>query len=135
MLKILFIDDDIRSQIDTLDILKMEGFDVVYASHIKEAITLAEKYNNSISAIVLDIMMPTQGIFSLQETQGGRRTGILLYQKYLKPLLPNIPVIVLTALTDQSILSEIRKELCVKSILYRPITVKEIIREIKKNIE
>ena len=134
MIKILFIDDDRRSADHISAILNEEGYEVIFVSSPMEAIKAVEKYGSDIALIVLDLMMNPAELPDEFDTDGGIKTGLVLYQKNLKKLIPNTPVIVMTAIGSITILKETKKEEMVFEILHKPVNIFELERCIDKAI-
>ena len=96
MKRILLLDDNIYEYKKAIDILRSQ-YDVSASSYIQ---TIRHKLMNSIDydLIVLDIMIPTLGLFDSEETSDGLRTGLVFYEKEIKPL--QIPVLFWSWNTD-----------------------------------
>lgn len=88
MKKILIIDENINDYKNFINELKSE-YKVEDVGYIQTARYKLKKFNFDL--IILDIMMPTLGLFSLKKTSDGLRTGFVYYEEELKKL--NIPVL------------------------------------------
>ncbi len=102
---ILWVDDDLESSIASyIDELEEDGYDVIKASNSAEMWDQVEKNSQSISLILMDIMLPTGGDLSSSETKGGMITGLVLLEKLKsKGIIPATPVIIFTILSDQEV--------------------------------
>ena len=100
MKKILFIDDDMRRMQWRIKYLELEGYEIVKAETVGEALEKAKLLKSEIGLVILDIMMPGNGIFKKEETQGYTRTGRLILNR-IKEILPSIPIIILTIVEDE----------------------------------
>ncbi len=85
-------------------VLKRKGYEVVRCYTVDEAIAFARSNPPSVDAIILDLMMPAGEAFRNEDTEGGLKTGVLLYRELRKDL-PNAPVLVLTNYPQPEILS------------------------------
>jgi DNA-binding response OmpR family regulator len=112
MKNILLVEDDINLKESIKNILTNEGFKVVIASTLKEAVL---QMNNDINLVVMDWMLPDgQGIDLLRE----------LRKKY------NTPVIMLTARTDL-IDKVLGLETGANDYITKPFEVRELIARIR----
>jgi predicted nucleotide-binding protein len=98
--KILFVDDDRFLSIVYVDALRDEGYEVVEASGVDSAISLAR--DRDFDAVILDIMLPPGRSFTNLETQGGFKTGIALARR-LREMLPAAGIVALTMSTDPEV--------------------------------
>ena len=89
MRKILLLDENIYDYKNEIDILKSQ-YDVDAVGYIETANYMLKR-SVDYDLIVLDIMMPTLGLFSNEETFDGLKTGLVYYEKEIQPL--NIPVL------------------------------------------
>ncbi len=90
--KVLIAEDDSAQQNILKKILSKKGFEVITADNGKEALDIILQENCNIDIVLLDMMMP---IMSGQD---------VLDQLLAKEITPELPVIVLTALTDPEIM-------------------------------
>lgn len=86
---ILIVDDEATQRRLLENIVKREGYEVQLADSGEMAFTIVQHDKNSISAVILDFSMPGM-------------SGIELLQK-LRPLKPNLPVIMLTSHSSLSV--------------------------------
>lgn len=92
---ILLVDDNILPMQFYVKALQDAGFEVKQCLNPDEALEFTKKEKSRIKAIILDIMMPHGKTYNSKETNGGLKTGTLLYDS-LKTLCPSTPIIVLT---------------------------------------
>jgi PleD family two-component response regulator len=85
MKKILLIDENVLDYKNDIDVLESE-YKVEAVGFIDTARYLLKR--NKYDLIVLDIMMPTLGLFDshLEETADGLKTGLVYYEYELKQL-------------------------------------------------
>ena len=88
--KILLIDENVLDYENDINVLKTE-YDVEAIGYIDTASYLLLEKKIKYDLIVLDIMMPTFGLFDLKETSDGLKTGLVFYEKKLKKL--DLPVL------------------------------------------
>ncbi len=115
--RIVWVDDEIETSIlepyveefidNGIDIIKVKNVDGLMGVLKKEA-------QDSLSAILVDIIMPP-GHLNYSETKGGLRTGIVVLNEILKEnALRNIPKVVVSNVDDANV-----DEFCQKhEILY-----------------
>ena len=84
--------------------LRWKGYEVVRCYTVDEAIAFARSNPPTVDAIILDLMMPAGEAFRNEDTEGGVKTGVLLFHALRKDL-PNAPVLVLTNYPRSEILS------------------------------
>ena len=77
--EILFIDDLSKENNNYISVLET-AYDVdvtAFISTARKKLQKPERYG----LIVLDIMMPTLGLFTEEETEDGLKTGLVYYEK------------------------------------------------------
>ncbi len=94
---IIFVDDEPRL-IDAY-IRELEfGYEVQHLSNINNLLNLLKQKSKQIKLLILDIMMPPGNILSLENTQHGLKTGLLLYETIRKDN-SQLPIIIFTNVT------------------------------------
>jgi len=130
MKKVLFIDDDIDTeQMESIiDILLYEGIKVTPISDLeylqKNMVTLISEHD----LIVLDILMPPQEAYSLDDSVDGSITGLLVL-KDIRDKFQNIPIIILSVKQKFESQNELSKY-NINAILEKPVRAFELIKEI-----
>lgn len=123
MKKILIIDDDLRHDKMMSYLLLSKGFDVTYALSGQEAIEkLRLKVVERPDIILMDIMMP-------------QMDGFETFKEIRKePNLKDIPIIMLTALSDPQ---NMEKAIAIGAADYieKPFSPSDVIARIKKVVE
>lgn len=129
---ILIIDDEkARMQINQQYLEKL-GYKVLLFDSIKEAREFVKLKYNIIDAIILDMMMPTDGIYSKEETDVGLLTGSVFYRSFRKENGNEKLVIIYTALNRPELLAQLNKEKnCI--VLKKNQSIFEVVKELKKN--
>lgn len=79
--KILLIDDKFDYHWESIEFLK-KSYDVDVVSYLDTALFNLAHYKRY-QLIILEMMMPTQGAYTKQETNDGFRTGLVFYEKEL----------------------------------------------------
>ena len=129
-LKILWVDDDIPRMISLHEMMAYEGHDVTPASSAEEAIWIIEQRGGEFDVVLLDIMMPAGAAFAGQDTDGGRKTGLLLLAR-IRKTLPDTPVVVASVVREQAIRDEALR-LGVKEWLQKPTLPSEVLATIDR---
>jgi CheY-like chemotaxis protein len=109
MTKILLIDDDIQAMRYYVETLEAAGFDVTQCTGPDSALQVLRDTTTPVSAVLLDIMMPPGDAYRRQNTQEGLTTGLFLLED-LRRLRPNLPVVVLTNVSNRDTLQRIPRD-------------------------
>jgi CheY-like chemotaxis protein len=135
MKKILYIDDeaDQEKMASKFEILKEEGIGVVPVAKVKDVLPTLSNLRDSIDLIVMDMIMPSEEFYTLEETDGGASTGFRLLVD-IRNRYKNIPIIILSVRRRESSDSEILSQYGVSGYLEKPITGSELARFIKKTM-
>lgn len=98
MKKILLVSHKILDMRNFIFQLKMkyEVSDVAYLNTALYNLKKSEKYG----LIIIEIAMPPQNLYTLKETADGARTGLVFYERIIKPL--GIPTIFWSRSDDYS---------------------------------
>ncbi len=93
---ILFIEDKLVDLSDFVEALEKYG-KVYKAIGVRQARNYLSKHPKEINFdfIILDIMMPPEGLYELDQSEDGKATGILFYHDYID--IKDIPTIAFTA--------------------------------------
>lgn len=100
--KIVWIDDDIDTSIlrPYVDEFEENDFEIVKLESIDNLLPFLKEEANTISAILVDIIMPPLHL-DFKETRGGLRTGLVVLKNIKKEKsLNEIPLIVVTNVDD-----------------------------------
>lgn len=104
MRTILFVDDEPNSTLALRMLLESKGFRCVSLTNMTDGLKFLEKEN--VSALVSDIMMPSGDSFPEIDSS---ETGFHFVYKVRK-LFPNIGIICLSVIGDQSKIIDLKKE-------------------------
>lgn len=94
---IIFVDDEPRLIDAYIRELKFD-YEVMHLSDINNLLNILEQKSKEIKLLILDVMMPPGNILSLNKTQHGLKTGLLLYEKIRKNN-SQLPIIIFTNVT------------------------------------
>lgn len=134
--RVLFVDEEDWSVTPYFDKLRDQRIAVDHAMGVDEAIySLGEK---KYDLLILDIMMPPGKMIGLDVEP--REAGVELLRKIRRNDLPDmktspaVPVIVLTAVTDQKILDALR-EFHVKELFQKPAKFDNLIDKVLSSLK
>lgn len=101
--KILLVDDDVEHTFGIEQRLKIDGFNVERATNAKQAWEMLQSRREKYHGVIIDIMLPSDGLFSYDETDQDLKTGILLCEKIKQELGNDLKIIGLTNHRDDKI--------------------------------
>ena len=128
---ILMIDEEKRRMSTLQESLEELGYKVTFIDNVDTAYEFVASHQNSISAIILDIMMPWGESFSSEETKNGLLTGYMLLKKFRENISNIIPIIVYTAVNDPLLFKSINKEPnC--TVFHKPESLSKIVTELQR---
>ena len=78
-MRVLFVDDDYITIASIVDHLRLLGHDVEIADGTLEAVDRLSDV--AYDLLLLDVMLPPEGVFTLGETAEGRYTGLRLLER------------------------------------------------------
>ena len=127
---ILFIDDD-RRLADVLgEYFAAEGgWEILHAYGPKEALEIVEHQPPELELVLLDIMMPPEGVFDAGRSDYGQSTGVLLLEKLRARLGESVPIVILSARQD---LGWLLTEGKVEGYLLKTLTPDELVQGIRE---
>lgn len=108
-MRMLFIDDEERRMMPVVEELKFAGHDVIFKAQVDSAVELINNQNEEFDLVVIDVSMPPGQKFQAEDTYGGARTGIHLYN-LLRIARPKVKIIVLTNVADRGVEEHFRRE-------------------------
>ncbi len=106
---IVIVDDDPFYLRGLAEQFEAKEWEIVTFSSAEDALSYFEKRTVPISAVVLDIMMPSGQAFGTIVTHGGFRTGQIL-AKRIRQYHPTLPIVVLTNSGDPELANWFRKQ-------------------------
>jgi CheY-like chemotaxis protein len=130
MKRVLYVDDetDRESFQSTLDTLRGRGIDVKAIGNVREVLPFLEAEGRTLVAVVLDVFMPTHGMYTPAESDRGMRTGLLLLRD-IRQRYANLPIILVSVLAEETAEEWIRVH-NVAAYFTRPVLAGDIARAI-----
>jgi DNA-binding NtrC family response regulator len=126
MHNILYIDDESGTERfkSKVELLADRGYRVIPVTTVDAVGPALYEHGSSISAVVLDILMPPLDVYSLEETNDGTTTGLSVLRD-LRERVPDMPVIIVSVKPKAESASVIAK-FGVTSYLQRPVLASAI---------
>lgn len=127
---ILWIEDDFGLDETLGDWLRYEaGWEVLHAAGPKEGLVMLEQNLARIKLILLDIMMPPEGVVDNVRSDYGKDTGLLLIEKINKITEQRKPIVILSA--RQGNLGDLATDSAVRVRLEKTLGLEAIVQGIK----
>lgn len=101
-MKILFIDDERRRMAYVVEELQYAGYEVLFQDDVDSALAFLRDLSERFDLVVLDISMPPGTEFKFEDTDGGSRTGMALYDT-IRSLRPFLKIVVFTNVSDRRV--------------------------------
>lgn len=97
MKKVLYIDDEVDTEkmASKFEIMAEQGIEVIKVENVESALPMIEKNLSDIGLIVLDVIMPPEDYYTLEETNGGTTTGFRLLQD-IRNKYEQIPILIVS---------------------------------------
>ncbi len=132
MIKVLYIDDEADSEkmASKFDLMRHRGIDVIKVTRVTDVLHEIEKHRSEIKLLVLDIIMPPEDRYSLEETNKGTDTGIRVLQD-IREHYKNLPILIVSIRRTQG-LEKIVDEYNVADILEKPVSASHVATTIKR---
>src|SRR5882762_3523780 len=108
-MRIMFIDDERRRMRVYIEELQDAKHEVLLQDNVDEALEILRKATECFDLIVLDVSMPSGKEYKFEDTNGGSRTGLVLYDT-IRHLQPDLKIIVFTNVSDRGVAERFRKE-------------------------
>ena len=105
---IILVDDE-RGADFYVDEMKRLGLPVKYFGSVDEAWDFLEHTRKRLEIAILDLMMPPGTLFSLDDTEEGRLTGLHFY-RLIRTKFPDCPVFLLTNLAHPAVQDAARSD-------------------------
>lgn len=131
MATILLVDDEKLPMAYYVKALVNKGFEVKQFLSPDSAFEFINKVKPKIDAIIIDIMIFPGEKYKDVDTQEGLITGTFLY-KDLERIYPNVPVIVLTNVTNEETLDKLNENELLKVVQkldYPPFAFADLVNE------
>lgn len=100
MIRVLYIDDEANSErmASKFELMRGKGIEVVPVCRVGDVLTTLTSIRDSLDVIILDLIMPPEDIYELDETEGGSLTGLRLLAD-IRHQVPKMPVIIVSVRT------------------------------------
>ncbi len=129
-MKIMWIDDDPYNLESSKELLELYGMEIDFITNYEDALDILRKENARYSIIIMDVMMPPQNFFNVQETDDGRRTGILLIPEIRKTY--SGPILLYSVLRNTKLIDAVLRSDERIAYLRKPERIENIIAKINK---
>jgi CheY-like chemotaxis protein len=103
--RILLIDDDRFAMSYVTKALQESGYEVTQKCTVSDAIEYMKMYSQSIDGVILDVILPT-GLPDVEKNEGEERSGGLSVFEYLQSAHPGIPILILSNITNGTLLRQ-----------------------------
>lgn len=132
MKKVIYIDDEVTTEkmLSRFEILASQGIEIIQVDNIYDALPIIRKNISTVGLIILDIIMPPEDYYTLEETNGGSTTGLRLL-KDIRIEFATIPVMIVS-IRRRKVIDDLVKEFNVVEYLEKPISTAEIAKSIKR---
>lgn len=108
-MKVMFIDDEARRMDLYVEHLTDLGHEVIFQASVDAALAALTGLNQPPDLVVLDVSMPPGRTFKYEDTLGGSRTGLPLYDK-IRGLWPELKIVAFTNVPDERVAERFRNE-------------------------
>jgi CheY-like chemotaxis protein len=105
---ILVVDDKPWEVLPLVEALRLHGSRVELAQGPSDALTAVDRHAREIECVVLDVMMPSDGLYDLRVTGHERYTGLALLSS-IRMVLPDVPVLVWSVIGTHDVVRQIRE--------------------------
>ena len=108
-MRIMFIDDEGRRMRVYVEELEDAGHEIVFQNRVDSALSILRESTEQFDLVVLDISIPSGAEYRFEDTDGGSRTGIALYDT-IRSLRPDLKILVFTNVSDPRVAKRFAKE-------------------------
>lgn len=133
MIRVMYVDDEADSvkMESKFDLMKKKGIEVIPVTRVPDVFPQLERMSDSIDLIILDIIMPPEEYYSLDDTNGGTSTGINLL-KEIRDRYKSIPIIIVSVRRLEAADEEIETTYDVADYLEKPVSAFDVVNAIKR---
>lgn len=134
MKKVLYIDDeaDTLKMASVFEVIGEEGIELLPVSRIGDVHIVINENHHEIGLVVLDIIIPPEEFYGLDETNGGTTTGLRLL-KDIREVLPKVPIIIVSVRRMNVATDEIdRYE--ISEFIEKPVETMQLLQVIKQHL-
>jgi CheY-like chemotaxis protein len=134
MKRVLYIDDEANTEkmASKFEIMKDEGIEVIPVTRIQEVLPKLEELRGSIDLLIIDIIMPPEDHYSLDETDGGTTTGLRLIED-IRREYENLPIIIVSVRRLRRS-EELEAKYNIADFLEKPVSAFSLIKSIRRVI-
>jgi CheY-like chemotaxis protein len=108
-MRIMFIDDEARRMRVYVEELTEAGHEVIFRDSVDSALETLRDESERFDLAVVDISMPTGAEYRFEDTDGGSRTGLALYDT-IRREWPALKVLVFTNVYDPRLAERFARE-------------------------
>lgn len=129
MIKILYVDDeaDTEKMASKFDIMRSMGVEAIPVTHVDAVLPKLKELGDEIKLLVLDIIMPPEEVYSLDETSGGTSTGLRLL-KDIRSSYKTLPILIVSVRGQ----GDIEKQYDVEDYLEKPVSAYKVAHTVKR---
>ena len=133
MKMVLYIDAEakLEKMASKFKLLKDEGIDVIQVTRLKDVMPTIQKLKGSIGLIILDIVMPPDDYYTLDETNGGMTTGLKLLGS-IRNTCRDVPIIIVSMKRKKQVLEKDLSKYNILGYREKPISASVLLRAIKQ---
>ena len=128
-MNVMWIDDDPYNLESSKELLELYGMDIQFFTNYETALERLGESDSKYDIIIMDIMMPPQNFFNVEETDDGRRTGILLISEIRK--IYSGPILLYSVLRNTKLIDNVLYNDSKIDYLRKPERIENIISKIK----
>jgi CheY-like chemotaxis protein len=134
MKRVLYIDDEANTEkmASKFEIMKDEGIEVIPVTRIQEVLPKLEELRGSIDLLIMDIIMPPEDYYSLDETDGGTTTGLRLIED-IRREYEKLPIIIVSVRRLRRS-EELEVKYNIADFLEKPVSAFSLIKSIRRVI-
>lgn len=129
MIKVLYVDDEADSEkmASKFEMMCSMGVEAIPVTHVDAVLPKIKEMGDEIKLLVLDIIMPPEDVYSLEETSGGTSTGIRLL-KDIRDSYKTLPILIVSVRR----IGDIETQYDVKDYLEKPVSAYKVASTIKR---
>ncbi len=131
-LKIFYIDDEADTEKfkSKFEIMQDNFIDVIYVTTVEEVFLRLKEVKKEIDLIILDIIIPPEDYYLLEDTNGGTTTGLKILEDIRKE--ENAIPIMIVSIKRKQMKDEMLRKYNVVKYLEKPLAAIELIKAIRE---
>src|SRR4051812_9185246 len=109
MIPVIYVDEEASSEAmaSKFEVMKSFGVEIRPVVHVVDVLPTLHR-ERDVALVILDIIMPPQLVYTLDETNGGTRTGIRLLRD-IRREFPVLPVVLVSVMPREGSTEAIQK--------------------------